>query len=112
MRKKYKTQKEWKEKNKDRCAEYNRKSNLKINYGISLEEYNNILNKQNGGCALCGMTQEESLKIDGRHLCVDHCHNTGINRGILCSNCNRGLGLLKDNVDIFKNAIEYLEKQS
>lgn len=74
-------------------------------YGITPEEYEIKLSEQNGLCKICMNTPDgEKYKF----LVVDHNHDTGIVRGLLCSNCNRGIGLLKDNVDILKSAILYL----
>lgn len=82
-----------------------RKSHLKNNFGMSIEEFDIILEKQNNVCAICNNPE---TMIKNTFLSVDHCHETKINRGLLCSNCNRGIGLLKDNVEILKNAINYL----
>lgn len=79
---------------------------LKNKYGLTLEQYNDLFNKQNGCCAICGVHQKE-LKLP---LCVDHCHNTNNIRGLLCSKCNSGLGFFKDNVLFLKSAIKYLNK--
>lgn len=104
--------KKWYEENKDRKKELSKQykhikkdKDLQSTYGISLEDYNKMLAKQNCSCKICGVSQE-SLK---RALCVDHCHTTGKVRGLLCDTCNRSLGLLKDSVDILKRAIKYLE---
>ena len=76
---------------------------LKRLYGISLEEYTNILEEQEGGCAICGKTVLEDT------LCVDHDHDTGTVRGLLCHGCNRGIGLLQDSSDNLMAAAEYLK---
>lgn len=82
----------------------NKNSHLKRTYGITVDEYEAMLESQGGVCAICGGTE----KIEGRLMAVDHCHTTGAIRGILCSNCNRSIGLLGDNIDILKSAIKYL----
>ncbi|MCB1711167.1 MAG: endonuclease VII domain-containing protein [Candidatus Riesia sp.] len=86
--------------------ESSRRAHLKRKYGISLEEYEKLSKKQNNKCAIC--TKEENSERNN-FLCVDHNHSTGQIRGLLCSNCNRGLGLLKDNEIILNNAIKYLQ---
>lgn len=86
----------------DKDADKDRK--LRKAYGITLQEYNEILESQGGVCAICGGT--ESAK--GRMMAVDHCHETGTIRGILCSHCNRGLGFFRDNIDSLQSAIKYL----
>ena len=73
-------------------------------YGISLEEYNAILLRQNGVCAIC-----QTLK-KGRRLAVDHCHTTGRVRGLICARCNYGLGVFHDDPAYLQRAIVYLNQ--
>lgn len=75
-------------------------------YGITQAEYDAMLEKQNGKCAICNNTDE----VEGRKLAIDHCHTTGRVRGLLCGKCNRGLGLFKDNPDLLLKAISYLAR--
>jgi hypothetical protein len=82
-----------------------RKSHLKIAYGITLEDYNRMFNKQGGCCAICGKHQSELRK----KLHVDHNHKTGKVRGLLCQNCNSVIGQSYENREILNNAILYLE---
>lgn len=79
-------------------------------YGITLEEYNLLLEKQGGKCAICGITREECN--DKRALPVDHDHETGEVRGILCHSCNRAIGLFKDSPKNLRQAAYYLENRS
>lgn len=79
--------------------------NLKSKYNLSIEEYHNILQSQDNKCAICGC--DISNRNNNSH--IDHNHKNGKVRGILCGNCNMGIGHLKDNVLILKNAIKYLE---
>ena len=82
---------------------------LKRTYGISIEDYQRMLSDQQGECKICkseGFVMAEHHKMK---LVVDHCHATGIVRGLLCHNCNRALGLLHDNTKVLLNAIKYLE---
>ena len=74
-------------------------------YGITLEQYYELLKIQNNGCAICGKTEEP----DGRRLAIDHCHLSGDVRGVLCNNCNNGLGSFGDSIDGMLKAIEYLK---
>jgi hypothetical protein len=67
-----------------------------------------MLLKQNDCCAICKRHKSEVTVKRKNHLCVDHNHSTGKIRGLLCDKCNRGIGLLCDDIDILKNAIEYL----
>ena len=75
-------------------------------YGISLDDYNKMLESQNYKCAICSNEDE----VEGRKLAIDHCHTTGKVRGLLCGKCNRGLGLFYDNVQLLQNAISYLAR--
>ena len=102
-------------------SEFNRASNLKIGYrkicrdcrithrGIirnSQKNYQNLLEKQNGCCLICGKSEKEN----GQRLSVDHNHSTHQVRGLLCRNCNTGLGAFKDDCTLLGKAIAYLEK--
>ena len=70
----------------------------------TLQKYENLWNNQNGLCKIC-----ESELSEGAHKPhVDHDHNTGEVRGILCANCNRGLGAFKDDKILLLKAIDYL----
>jgi len=80
---------------------------LKAKFGITLEIYDVILTDQDGGCAICGKTPKE----EGRRLHVDHDHQTGMIRGLLCVRCNQGLGCFKDNIMNLRTAIGYLQKE-
>ena len=77
------------------------KTYLKRKYRISPEEYSELLQQRNGVCDICKMLQKK--------LVIDHNHITGMVRGVLCHNCNKGIGFLKDNTTILNNAIKYLE---
>lgn len=81
----------------------------KNNYGSSLKEVETLLEKQNNLCFIC---EEMGFKMNEHvhsPLNLDHCHSTGVVRGLLCHNCNRALGLFKDNIKRLKRAISYLE---
>ena len=84
-----------------------RRSFLKYTYGISIEEYNILLLLQGGKCAICGV---ESYEAPKNVLYVDHNHDTGEIRGLLCSNCNTALGLLKENRSNINSLLLYLDK--
>ena len=86
--------------NKEKAAQ------LKHNYGISLDQYNQLFIDQNGCCGICSIHQSEL----SRALAVDHDHSTNEIRGLLCSSCNTGLGLLQDSSELLESAIKY--KQS
>lgn len=80
---------------------------LKKQYNLTPEEYEILLKEQNYGCAICGLTSKRS----GKHmkLAVDHDHDTGKIRGLLCDSCNRGIGYLK-NLSNLRKSIFYLMK--
>lgn len=76
-------------------------------YGLNSEDYTQMLNKQNGQCLICNDSEN-----NGRNLCVDHCHNTGRVRGLLCDKCNLSIGLLRDDAIRVKKLFEYLKGES
>jgi Recombination endonuclease VII len=84
----------------------NRDAVIRKQYGITLDQYNQMLADQNHKCAICGNEDE----VEGRKLAIDHCHKTGKVRGLLCGKCNRGLGLFYDNLELLQNAISYLAR--
>ena len=79
---------------------------LKIKYGITLDEFNQLLLSQNNSCAICS----RHLDSTGRETHLDHNHTTNKIRGILCTRCNLLLGCALDNITILSNAIKYLEQ--
>lgn len=85
-----------------------RKARLKREYGITVERYQELLKEQNFMCVIC----TTPLREGDPNTHIDHCHKSGVIRGILCTNCNRGLGHLKDSMEILEKAIRYLEKFS
>lgn len=91
---------------KPRTRQQQRHSDLKRQYGITLREYNDLLKKQKGGCALCGKTSKQQ----GKALAVDHNHKTNKIRGILCSKCNTGIGMLGDTYAQVAKAAKYLKE--
>ncbi len=101
------------EENRAKHREYyqHRKEQIKMNkvkstYGLSVEEFAALLEQQGGVCAICG-----GVNRDGnRALAIDHDHETGEVRGLLCGDCNRGLGCFKDNPSLMMIAIGYLSK--
>jgi len=97
-------------KSKDKYRKNKRKYRdweLRRIFGITIDQYEELLKKQNHVCAICN-NAEQSRK--SKTLAVDHCHKTGKVRGLLCSNCNLGIGNLQDSISIIESAIEYLSK--
>ena len=88
----------------------NRKYKLMKVYGITLEDYNELLESQNSICAIC--RKPETHKTNGKTidtLSIDHDHDTGLIRGILCHRCNIGLGAFDDNLEVLEKAVKYLK---
>lgn len=85
-----------------------RNTQLKKRYNITIEEYDQIFQKQNGVCAICRKEEVIENQYGIKRLCVDHSHKTGKVRGLLCHNCNAMLGHAKDNYVILINAVYYL----
>ena len=89
-------------------------SQLKTIFGITLEEYELLLEKQNGVCAICGNSVVDiHNKKTGkkRKLAVDHSHKTGKIRGLLCGRCNRAIGMAEESPTILKKMINYLKER-
>lgn len=76
---------------------------LKNRYGIMEFDYEVLATKQGNKCAICGITPTN------KRLDLDHCHETKQIRGLLCNNCNRGLGHFKDDMELLRKARKYLE---
>ena len=105
--------KRWQQANKDHLHAYRREyrqrrkveernAYLLRNFGISNDDYDDLLSRQGGGCAICGRPPKKAA------LHVDHDHNTGIVRGLLCVGCNNALGQFKDSTDLLARASTYL----
>ena len=107
--------KPYRERNIEKVREANRESKkrtyparrdtlLKNRYGVTAFDYDDLAKKQDNKCAICSLTPEN------KRMDLDHCHKTKQIRGLLCNNCNRGLGHFKDNPVLLNNAIAYLNK--
>lgn len=91
--------------NREKRIGQNRAWQLHKKYNITEAEYMRMYEQQGGLCKICNASSEY------KRLAVDHSHNTGKVRGLLCENCNRGLGMFKDEIDLLQNAIAYLAKR-
>ena len=78
-------------------------------YGITEEQYAEMLERAGGVCEICGRVPSE---VSSKGACVDHCHETGKVRGILCIPCNTGIGNLRDDPAVLRKALSYLENHS
>lgn len=86
------------------CGVCNEQRQRRNRYGLSNEEFLALVEQQHGSCAICHTSFNE------RKMHVDHCHTTGAVRGLLCSQCNRAIGLLGDNAEGLERALLYLTK--
>jgi Recombination endonuclease VII len=92
---------EWRAKHPDKLRRYK----FKTLFGITPEEYDELLRSQSGVCAICG-----GEDVNGRNLSVDHDHASGKIRGLLCYGCNVSLGFFKDNAAVLRKAAAYIDK--
>jgi hypothetical protein len=74
-------------------------------FGLTFSAYTALVDAQQGLCAICGQIEPSGKK----RLAVDHCHQTGKVRGLLCSKCNTGIGLFNDDPGLLRRVAEYLE---
>jgi len=96
-------QREYRETGRKKLSD--RKSHLKRKYGMTLDDYEAMLAAQGGVCAICGKPRPEE-----RTLHVDHDHETGEIRGLLCFRCNNALGDFDDDYELFQAAADYLDR--
>jgi hypothetical protein len=82
--------------------------NLKRKFQMTPEQYWQMFADQNNGCAIC----QKAASKSGKKLAVDNCHTTNKIRGLLCNECNTGLGLFDDKIEVLQAAIEYLRSRS
>ncbi len=97
----------WAKENPKKYEIMRQKAHLKFNYSklnFSYNDYILLNNKQKGLCAICKKPSKN------KKLALDHCHDKNLVRGLLCYQCNIGIGYLKDDIDILKSAIKYLRK--
>jgi Recombination endonuclease VII len=91
-----------------RYLDYEKRSKLLRRYGLTVEDYDQMLENQEHRCGIC-LTHKDELK---KGLCVDHCHRTGKVRMLLCVSCNTGLGQFRDSTENLSRAIKYLKEFS
>lgn len=98
----------WQKENKDIILN----GRLIRTFGITTEQYNDLLKKQNGLCALCKKpeTAVNNKRNEIKKLAIDHDHITGKNRGLLCSRCNTALGSFKESIEFLQAAINYINQ--
>lgn len=84
-----------------------RSQDLKYKFGLTADDYDKMLAEQGGVCLICKQHRIASNKY---HMVIDHCHETGKVRGVLCNWCNRGIGLFQDKESWLLSAIDYLKR--
>jgi hypothetical protein len=89
--------------------EYLKIKHLSRKFGITIDEYDRIFEKQNGVCAICNNPETKIIKGVVAFLSVDHDHKTGKVRGLLCSKCNMGIGYFNDDPFLLNKASQYLD---
>jgi len=87
-----------------------RNRELRRKYGIGLAEYESLVEKQSDACAICGTTDKGIARGKIRYWSVDHNHETGQVRALLCQKCNSLIGLANDDIEVLERAISYLQK--
>lgn len=104
--------KPWQERNKERLKRYRKSADLKKKYGLTLEEYEAMHASQEGVCAICKEPETQACYRTGAtyNLAVDHNHSTDEIRQLLCSRCNRTLGMVNDDIKLLEDMIAYLNK--
>lgn len=95
--------KELRQKYPEKSKQYYKTSNRRRNYNIEPEEYDSLMEKSKNLCMICGSPPKT------KSLHIDHNHKTGKVRGLLCHGCNTAIGLFKENIEVIKKAIYYLE---
>ncbi|WP_461318041.1 endonuclease VII domain-containing protein [Bradyrhizobium barranii] len=98
-------QREYRRRYQEKHPHRHRSRHVKSRYGITLEQRDGLLAAQGGVCAMCGA---DNPRKGGMDWSVDHCHDTGKVRGILCHPCNAGIGLLGHDKQLLSKAIQYL----
>lgn len=102
-------QKKWRAKNPNKA----RSKNLRYNFGISTKQYETLLLSQRGVCAICQQPETARAKNGKvKRLAVDHDHKTGRIRGLLCNNCNIGIGAFGDNDEHMRSAVAYIQERN
>ncbi len=102
----------------DKNRRWKREDRFRRRYGITIQDYERIHDEQGGVCRICGNPEKitdlrlEKIGRRTRRLAVDHDHRTGEIRGLLCYNCNTGLGLFRDDPFVLKAAIKYLVERT
>jgi hypothetical protein len=106
--------KEWAKNQRDRLGSlWSLRESVRLR-NISIDEYNRMNEEQKGLCAICQRENRQKSRKEGElcRLAIDHCHQTGKVRALLCGACNKGLGHFEDNIELLITAIQYLEQHN
>lgn len=101
--------KKWMEKQPEKFKRNIKNSNIKKLYGITYSEYEKMVLIQENKCAICGKEPDLKKYRACHSLAIDHCHKSGMVRGLLCNKCNRALGWFEDSSVILEKALKYLQ---
>jgi hypothetical protein len=93
---------------RDAHPEKGRAQQINYKFGITVDDYSRLFTKQGGRCAICGRPETATRGGKTKWLAVDHDHETGKVRGLLCQTCNSALGLLNDDITLLLSARDYL----
>ena len=109
----------WRKENPEKVKQYGKNAKqyqkhytLKSKYGITFDQYNEMLAKQNGVCAICKQPEVSTLKQKIKLLSVDHSHSTGNVRALLCTNCNMILGKAHEDTNLLLKCVDNLNKHA
>jgi DNA mismatch repair ATPase MutL len=114
-----KKRKDWNDANRDKMNEYNkayreknhdksRHRTVKYKYGLTSSEYDSLVEQSGGTCPICGILFDWIDRHKANRPCVDHCHESGKIRGLICGKCNAALGMFYDDISILEKAIQWL----
>lgn len=108
----YAAQKDYKKRRHETVKVQRRAVQRRHKYGLEQEDFDRIFQKQGGRCGCCGVSLDDGWTRQHKpnKLVIDHDHKTGLVRGLLCTMCNKGLGLLGDNLEGLQKAVDYLKK--
>lgn len=106
------TSERWRKNNRSKFLNSVKEASLKRAFNISLNEYKKLFKDQKGLCAICNKKEQRKIGNKICDLSVDHDHKTGKVRGLLCNQCNNGIGRFKDNITYLEKAIDYLKRRS
>lgn len=102
---------EWERKNRHKDIELTRDKEASRKKGLNLEKYYLMRDSQENKCLICKRHERRKNRASiTARLCIDHCHTTGKIRGLLCHDCNTGIGKFEDNIELLQSAIDYLKK--